>query len=118
MVSTSTAEAEIHAIMEVMGAVRVAKGVLHEMLGKMFDEEVPVPVIYSDNQPGLDAVKAKRARTKHYDVKVKFIAQGIENGEFDLKKVATLVNVADVFTKALRSARFRALTGCFLKQVA
>ena len=118
MVSTSTAEAEIHAIMEVSNAVRVARGVLGEILREVFGEEVDMPVIYSDNQPGLDAVKAKRARTKHYDVKIKFIAQGIENGDFDLRKVATSVNVADVFTKALRATRFQALTRCFLKQVA
>jgi hypothetical protein len=117
MICTSTAEAEIHAIMELIGAVRSTKLLLQELLGEFFSENVGVPVIYSDNQPGLDAIKAKRARTKHYDIKVKFIAQGVQNGDFELRKIATSVNVADVFTKALRTARFRALTSSFMKQL-
>jgi hypothetical protein len=116
MVSTSTAEAEIHAIMEIVGAVRSVRAIFLEILGQFFVAEVGTPIIYSDNQPGLDAVKAKRARTKHYDVKIKFIAQGVENGDFVLQKIATSVNVADVFTKALRTARFRALAGCFMRE--
>ena len=34
-----------------------------------------VPTILSDNQPGIDAIKARKAKRKHYDVKVKHLAE-------------------------------------------
>jgi hypothetical protein len=111
MVCTSTAEAEIHAVLEMLHTVRIAKAVLRDIQRSFGGKIVQVPVIYSDNQPGLDAIKSGRARTKHYDVKVKFIAEAVVRGDFELHKVATSCNVADVFTKALRGKRFRALAG-------
>jgi hypothetical protein len=113
MVCTSTAEAEIHAVLSMVNAVRIAGSVLNDVQS-IFGEKVQVPVIFSDNQPGIDAIKSGRARTKHYDVKVKFIAEAIQMGEFQLRKVSTVNNIADVFTKALRGNKFRAVTNKFL----
>jgi hypothetical protein len=107
MVCTSTAEAEVHAVMGMVEMVRRTKDLLQE-LGVEFFSRGPIgmPIILTDNQPALDAVQAKRGRTKHYDIKVKHIAEAIGNREFLLKYVPTSANVADVFTKPLRAVRF------------
>ena len=110
MVCTSTAEAEIHAIIEMVHTVRMTRDLLSELLQEFgFQCSNRIPLILSDNQPGLDAVRSGRARTKHYDIKVKFIAQGIDNKDFELQKVSTSSNKADVLTKPLRAVRFKAL---------
>ena len=114
MVCTSTAEAEIHAVMDMLNTVRGTGALLQELFEKMFQKVDAVALILSDSQPGLDAVQAKRARKKHYDVKVKHIAEAVERGEVKLQKIATSANIADVFTKALRAVRFRALTRFFM----
>ena len=48
-----------------------------------------------------------KGRTKHYDLRIKYLAFGISEGLFEIEKVASKDNVADVFTKALRATRFR-----------
>jgi hypothetical protein len=73
-----------------------------------------IPIVLSDNQPGLDAIQAKRGRNKHYDIKVKFIAESVQRGEFLLQKIPSSANLADVFTKPLRRVRFQTLTGFFM----
>jgi hypothetical protein len=110
MVCTSTAEAEIHAILGMAEAIRVARDLLSELV-QVFDFSCSgkVPVLLSENQPGLDAVSSRKARTKHYDIKVKFIAQCVDNGDFLLQYVPSSANVADVLTKPLRAVRFKAL---------
>ena len=115
MVCTSTAEAEIHAILEMVHTIGKAAAILGELLLNVFGETVGrLPFILNDNQPGLDAIKSRKGRTKHYDIKVKFIAEGIERGDFAVHKVSSWENIADAFTKPLRSVRFRALTGTFM----
>jgi hypothetical protein len=117
LVCTSTAEAEIHAIMELLNVQRGVGNVLVELNGIFSDEDFGMPVIFSDNQPGLDAIKSRKAKRKHYDVKVKHLAEAIDTREFKLQKIATSENIADVFTKPLRSVRFRYLTGVFMTKV-
>ena len=114
MVCTSTAEAEVHALMGMVEAVRKTKGLLEELVVNFFHGSVRMPRLLTDNQPALDAVRAKRGRTKHYDIKVKHIAEAISRNEFQLQYVSTSANVADVFTKALRAVRFNELTGVFM----
>jgi hypothetical protein len=119
MVCTSTAEAEVHAIMEMVHRVAAVKSLVGE-LGRVVEFFLSnqnggsIPVILSDNQPGLDAIQAKRGRSKHYDIKVKFIAESVQRGEFLLQKIPSSANLADVFTKPLRRVRFQTLTGFFM----
>ena len=114
MVCTSTAEAEVHAVMDVVNTVRGVEGVLGEILSEFFQGLKGIPIIFSDNQPGLDAVRARKSRTKHYNVKVKHIAEPVDHGEFKLQKISTSANIADLFTKALRAVRFAALSRFFM----
>jgi hypothetical protein len=118
MVCTSTAEAEIHAVLEMVYAMQSVAMLVGEIFENFFSESTSIPVLFSDNQPGIDAVSSKRGRTKHYDIKIKFIAERIEQGEFTLKKITTSLNVADIFTKALRAIRFRELARAFMAGVA
>jgi hypothetical protein len=109
MVCTSTAEAEVHALLGMVEAVRNVKCLLEELVVNFFGDHLELPTILTDNEPALDAIRAKRGRTKHYDIKVKHIAEAVGRNEFQLQYVPTAVNLADVFTKALRAVRFHEL---------
>jgi hypothetical protein len=114
MVCRSTAEAEIYAIMNMTDITGNARGMLQDVLRMMFDMELKMPIIYSDDQLGLDAVKNGRGRTKHYDIQVKFIGQEMKLEIFKLEKISTKSNTADVFTKALQTIRLRKLIDNFM----
>ena len=62
MVSTSTAEAEIHAVLEMVFTIDAAVAVVGEVFWGLLGQDVPIPRILNDNQPGLDAIKARRGR--------------------------------------------------------
>ena len=117
LVCTSTEDAEVHAVMELLNVVREVGGLLDELDGVFRSKRREVPIILTNNQPGLDAIKARKAKRKHVDVKVKHLAESIEKGDFKIQKVATAVNLADVFTKALRSVRFRSLSRFFMSEL-
>ena len=110
MACTSTAEAEVHAVLEMVYTVGSAADVVREIFGGLFGEKLEKPVILNDSQPGLDAIKSKRGRTKHYDIRIKFLAKGVADQVFGISKVNTRDNKADLLTKALRGVRFRMLT--------
>jgi hypothetical protein len=107
MVSLSTAEAESHALVDVSKEVINVQRIVGEITSFFGLRQIAVPTIYTDNQPAIDSVLHGRGRTKHYDLRIKFLAQGIESGLFSIKKVASNDNIADMLTKALRNARFR-----------
>jgi 1,2-phenylacetyl-CoA epoxidase PaaB subunit len=104
MVATSTTEAETHA------ALSLAYNLM--MLRKLAAELWCVPksrvraTLFVDNQPSIDAIKSGTGRTKHYDVKLKFLQQCIGQNEFSLEKVGTNDNLADVLTKPLQKVKF------------
>jgi hypothetical protein len=102
MVSTSTAEAEIHAVMEMVFTVQHASSILADVYGIFLGETVGIPGILTDSQPGLDAIQSRKGRNKHYDVKIKFIAEGVDELRYRLSYVPTRENIADVFTKEFR----------------
>jgi hypothetical protein len=107
MVSTSTAEAETHAMMEMCHTMQTGRRLATEfnLFGRT--EGQLQACILVDNQPAIDAVLGGRGRTKHYEVKVKYIAQCIDAGLFDLQKVHTDLNIADGFTKPLGRTKFQ-----------
>jgi hypothetical protein len=111
MVSLSTAEAESHALVDVAKELVVVGRVLKEIQDFCGVNVGVVPVIYTDNQPAMDAILHGKGRTKHYDLRIKYLAFGISEGLFEIEKVSSRDNVADVFTKVLRATRFRWLVG-------
>ncbi|KAH6974006.1 hypothetical protein EDB80DRAFT_552665, partial [Ilyonectria destructans] len=66
--------------------------------------EQPTPwVLYTDSQNARLAVLNKRnaARTRHIDIRFKWVIQKTEEGYFDLRQVRTDEMIADGLTKAL-----------------
>jgi hypothetical protein len=117
MVSLSTAEAESHALVDVAKELVVVRRILTEIQKYCGVRVGEIPVIYTDNQPALDAVLHGKGRTKHYDLRIKYLAHGISEGLFEIEKVASKDNVADVFTKVLRATRFRWLVSAVVSGV-
>jgi hypothetical protein len=111
MVCLSTAEAETHALVDVGKEVIYVQNLVAEIL-KFFDMgELQVPIVYTDNQPAIDAVLGGKGRTKHYDIRVKFLAKNVVDKVFVIFKVDSRDNKADLLTKVLRGIRFRLLAG-------
>jgi hypothetical protein len=110
MVCTSTAEAETHAVLEVAKEIICVSRFVGELLTFVTGlQNLETPTIFTDNQPALDSLIHGRGRTKHYDIRIKFLAKSIQEGVFKLLKVSTVDNLADVFTKPLRATRFHSL---------
>jgi hypothetical protein len=62
----------------------------------------------------LDAILNGKGRTKHNDLRVKYLAFGIASGLFNVEKVSSVDNIADMFTKALKAVRFGMLAGSIM----
>jgi hypothetical protein len=114
MVSLSTAEAESHAMVDVSKEIIYVQRIVGEVMKFFGREDLLIPLIYSDNQPAIDAVLNGKGRTKHYDLRLKYLAFGISNNLFEIEKVATIEIVADVFTKVLRATRFKMLASAIV----
>jgi hypothetical protein len=103
MISLSIAEAELHALVD------VAKEVIHvqRLIPEVYDflelGDVQMPMICTDKQPAIDAVVNGKGRTKHYDLRIKFLAEGINIARawFEIGWVSTADNLADIFMKVL-----------------
>jgi hypothetical protein len=106
MVSLSTAEAESHALVDTAKDIIYVQRLAEELGGFVGCGQMGIPVICSDNQPAIDAIINGTGRTKHYDLRIKFLAQGIAREMFAVLKVSTEDNLADIFTKVLRKTRF------------
>ena len=71
MISLSTAEAESYVL------VNVAKEIIHvqRLVGDISDavgmDKCGLQILFSDNQPAIDAVANGKGRTKHYDLRIK-----------------------------------------------
>ena len=66
--------------------------------------EIPWPItLYSDNQGSLGLAKNPifHSRTKHIELRYRFITQAVEDGVINVKHVPTKDKLADGFTKPL-----------------
>jgi hypothetical protein len=66
-------------------------------------------VIREDNQSTIKLIKRNMwiaKRSKHIDVKYKFVKENFENGIIDIQYVPTEEQVADIFTKSLDRIKF------------
>jgi len=73
-------------------------------------EERPL-LIRGDNQGALKLAENEEnhRRTKHIDIRFRFLRDVVENGSFKLEYVSTDDNVADALTKPLFKQRFERL---------
>ena len=88
MVSLSTAEAETHALVDVAKELMYAQELVHSFIEFMWDGEGDMATLYTDNQPAIDAIINGKGRTKHYHLKIMFLAKGVSDGAFSITKVA------------------------------
>jgi hypothetical protein len=118
MISLSTAEAESHALVDVAKEIVYIQRLVEDVTKAVGLQTCGTPTIYSDNQPAMDAVINGKGRTKHYDLRIKYLAFGILQGTFQIVKVATVDNLADIFTKVLRGRRFKMLASAMVNAMA
>jgi hypothetical protein len=79
---------------------------LFKFLG--FENIERVTIIFEDNLPAINLAinQNPKGRTKHFNVKVKFISVLLEQGIFKIRKVDSRNNCADMMTKPLGRITF------------
>lgn len=78
-------------------------------LMRSMDVEVQKPILYCDIKPAISAVypSGYHARSKHLDVKHKFLSECIDNGPLDIIYKFTSDMRADALMKALHRVAFK-----------
>jgi len=77
-------------------------------------------LVRGDNQGALKLAESEEhhCRTKHIDVRFRFLRDVVKNGSLQLEYVTTEDNMADALTKALfrqRFERLRSLMGLIMR---
>ena len=111
IVTLSSTEAEFIAL------THAAKGALwlQHFITKVF-QPLDSPIqIYSDNQSAITIMYSNQmhARTKHFDIRLYFLRDTIENKKVTLEYLPTKQLVADILTKGLLSPRTQVLSQKF-----
>jgi hypothetical protein len=98
-VTLSTTEAEFIALTDVARELLWVQPI-YQFLG--FPEIKKYTIILEDNLPVINLAlnQQTKGRTKHLNVKVKFIAELIEEQVFKIEKVSSADNIADLMTKS------------------
>ena len=86
------------------------RGLLSE-IGLYIEGRHQTPILFGDNQSTqkLTETGIKSERTKHIDVKYRFVTDEVLNGRVRLQWVPTAQQVADVLTKALGAQQHQIL---------
>ena len=101
-VTLSSSEAELVALSECVKDVKFVMKILEDLGIK-----VPCPVTVRVDNVGaifLAENATTSQRTRHIDIRYKWVSEFIENGEIEVIFVKTLENDADIFTKNTSSA--------------
>ena len=106
-VATSTTESEFIAA---CGAVQQLIW-LDRLLREITDCSFDTPILYIDNQSTIKIIKNAQfhCRTKHIDVKYKFIRERYHDKFYTIKYVCSKNQQADIFTKGLSRENFERL---------
>ena len=107
-VSLSTAEAEYIAAGSSCSQMLWMKQMLTE-----YNVTQDVMTLYCDNLSTINISKnsIQHSRTKHIDIRHHFIRDLVEEKTIKLEHVATELQLADIFTKALDANQFENLRG-------
>ena len=74
-------------------------------------------LLMGDNTPALSNCKldSTKGRTKHMDVRVKFLGEVYQLKKFDVQYVTSQNNWADIFTKPLATVQFRRMRSALVQ---
>eukprot|EP00981_Chlorochromonas_danica_P001145 scaffold250_cov204-Ochromonas_danica.AAC.1 len=108
LISTSTAQSEIRAIVEIIKEVNWLLNFLNEL---SINYSLPI-LIYTDSQVAIDATAKpiNRPKSKHFARDIAFVREAREGGVIELKFVKSEDNVADILTKPLNEVQHRKFT--------
>ena len=105
-VALSTCESELYAECAATQELQWLRGLMKEL-------GVPhaVPILYGDSQSAIAAASngVRTERSKHIDIKYRFITDVIESGRQTLQWVPTAEQQADILTKALAAPQYEKL---------
>lgn len=104
VVARSVGEAEYRVVAQGVAEILWLKSLLSK-LGYPCEK---TPILWCDNLAAKSMAENPifHSRTKHIEIDVHFVREKIENGDFDVRYVPTLHQVADIFTKGLSRNRF------------
>jgi len=107
-VTLSSTEAEYVALSTAGTEVKFLTNLLNEATGELQE----VPVIYEDNQGAIFLVNNQQMgqRTKHIDIRYKFMNEMVANKEVEVKYVKSEDNVADIASKVTGNQTFERLS--------
>lgn len=111
LVTWSTAEAEYVALGD---GVRMGQYIYRIFVAMGY--WLPAPILYCDSAAAI-AIANTHVDTKqsrHIKVRFHYIRDVVQSGEFQLSKIGTAENQADIMTKALNMEKFRKLTSHWL----
>jgi len=84
---------------------------VYNIVNQIFTVSTPIPVDIDNQGAGYMAEnQVNNSRTKHIDIRYHWIRDQINFGLIELCHIPTLVNLSDIFTKALAAPRFMMLT--------
>lgn len=103
IVALSSTEAEFIAAAECAKELLYLKELIHELTG----EKVNVN-LHIDNQSAMCLIKngVMNKRSKHIDVRFKFICEKVNKGDLNIVYCPTEEQIADVLTKPLKTVKF------------
>ena len=107
VVAQSSCEAELYAEAAAINEIKWLRGLLDELgMGGL-----RAPILFGDNQSAqsLSRNGIKSERTKHVDIKYRFVTDEVTRGQVQLQWVSTTQQLADVLTKALGAQQHTAL---------
>lgn len=112
IVALSSCEAEYIAAAECCKELLYLKSLLQELL----DTKMKA-TLYIDNQSAIKLVEngVLNRRSKHIDVRYKFIHEKVVNGEISVAYVPTTLQYADILTKPLEPLKFKNMLNCITK---
>ncbi|KAB2621335.1 hypothetical protein D8674_023517 [Pyrus ussuriensis x Pyrus communis] len=107
-VARSSTEAEYRSLAHTAAELTWVCKILHDISFPLLQK----PVIYCDNKSAIALAfnPVFHARTKHVEIDYHYIREKVLLGHIGVQHVASLLQIADIFTKPLAVDRFAALT--------
>jgi hypothetical protein len=102
---TSSSEGESHAIYSAAKASVYCTGWLREIIG----DKLQLPTfIFNDNESAITilSTRSNSGRSKHYDVKLRYVTYLMEQGKINVAYVKRKENCADILTHPLPAPEF------------